>query len=65
MEGDMRRAALAATLALACAGPAFAQGFKLESPEIKPNGSIAEEQVFTPIRNSRRLGDERGPRWPR
>ena len=42
----MTRMTLAAALALACAGPAFAQGFKLESPDLKPNGTIAEEQVF-------------------
>ncbi len=40
------RIALAAVLALACAAPAWAQGFKLQSPDIKPNGTIAEEQVF-------------------
>jgi Raf kinase inhibitor-like YbhB/YbcL family protein len=39
-------AVAAALLALAGAGPALAQGFKLESADIKPNGSIAEEQVF-------------------
>ena len=42
----MTRMALAAALALTCVGPAFAQGFKLESADLKPNGTIAEEQVF-------------------
>jgi hypothetical protein len=42
----MTRVTLAAVLTLLCAGPAFAQGFKLESPDLKPNGTIAEEQVF-------------------
>jgi Raf kinase inhibitor-like YbhB/YbcL family protein len=42
----MRMAVAAALLTLACAGPALAQGFKLDSPDVKPNGSIAEEQVF-------------------
>lgn len=42
----MSRIALAMVVALACAGPAFAQGFKLESPDVKPNATIADEQVF-------------------
>jgi phosphatidylethanolamine-binding protein (PEBP) family uncharacterized protein len=40
------RMIIAAIVALAWAGPAFAQGFKLESPDIKPAAPIAEEQVF-------------------
>jgi len=42
----MVRFALPVAVALALTGPAFAQGFKLESAEIKPNATIAEEQVF-------------------
>jgi len=42
----MARVILAAVLGLTCVGPAFAQGFKLESPDIKPNGTVADEQVF-------------------
>ena len=42
----MVRMTLAAVVALACAGPAYAQGFKLQSADIKPNATIAEEQVF-------------------
>jgi Raf kinase inhibitor-like YbhB/YbcL family protein len=42
----MVRMALAVAVALAFTGPAFAQGFKLESADIKPNAMIAEEQVF-------------------
>src|SRR5262245_25762443 len=37
---------LATIVALVCAGPALAQGFKLESPDIKPAAPMAEEQVF-------------------
>jgi hypothetical protein len=46
MEATMIRrfALLAAGLALAAS--AHAQQFKLTSPDIKPNGTIAEEQVF-------------------
>jgi Raf kinase inhibitor-like YbhB/YbcL family protein len=46
MEDGMVRMMLAAVVALACAGPAYAQGFKLESSDIKPNAAISEEQVF-------------------
>ena len=42
----MARIGLMAAVVLACAGPAFAQGFKLESADVKPNAAIAEEQVF-------------------
>jgi hypothetical protein len=42
----MIRMALTVAVALACTGPACAQGFKLESPDVKPNATIAEEQVF-------------------
>jgi hypothetical protein len=42
----MTRIAVALLVALAWAGPALAQGFRLESPDVKPNATIAEEQVF-------------------
>ena len=42
----MIRSMFALTLGLALAGAAQAQQFRLTSPDIKPNGSIAEEQVF-------------------
>jgi Raf kinase inhibitor-like YbhB/YbcL family protein len=42
----MFRIVLTAAVALACAGPAFAQGFKVVSPDVKPSAKIAEEQVF-------------------
>ena len=42
----MVRAALTVAIALVCTGPAFAQGFKVESPDVKPNATLAEEQVF-------------------
>jgi len=42
----MMRIALTAAVALACAGPAVAHDFKLESPDAKPNTTIAEERVF-------------------
>jgi Raf kinase inhibitor-like YbhB/YbcL family protein len=52
MEDDMRGnaririAALAAVAGLLFSTAAEAQPFKLSSPDIKPNGAIAEEQVF-------------------
>jgi Raf kinase inhibitor-like YbhB/YbcL family protein len=42
----IRTAALVAIAGLLAAVGAQAQQFKLSSPEIKPNGTIAEEQVF-------------------
>jgi Raf kinase inhibitor-like YbhB/YbcL family protein len=42
----MRRIAVATVVVLACAGSTFAQGFKLESADVKPTGMIADEQVF-------------------
>jgi Raf kinase inhibitor-like YbhB/YbcL family protein len=42
----MIRIALAGLITLVFAGPTFGQGFKLESPDVKPNGTIANEQVF-------------------
>jgi Raf kinase inhibitor-like YbhB/YbcL family protein len=42
----MRRISVTAVAILASAGSAFAQGFKLESPDVKPTATIAEEQVF-------------------
>jgi len=42
----MGRIALAVAAILAFTSTALAQGFKLESPDIKPNVPIAEEQVF-------------------
>ncbi len=42
----MFRIALTAAVVLACAGSAFAQGFKLVSPDVKPGAKIAEEHVF-------------------
>ena len=43
---DMRQIVLAVVMALAFTGMAFAQGFKVESADIKPNAMIADEQVF-------------------
>jgi Raf kinase inhibitor-like YbhB/YbcL family protein len=41
-----RTAVAVAVAALACVGTVEAQGFKLESADIKPNATIADEQVF-------------------
>ena len=42
----MLRPAMACVFAMVLCGTAFADGFKLESPDIKPGGRIAEEQVY-------------------
>jgi hypothetical protein len=42
----MGRIVLAVVVALGFAGTAFAQGFKVESADVKPNVMIADEQVF-------------------
>jgi len=42
----MLRPATATVFALVLCGTAFADGFKLESPDIKPGGTIAKEQVY-------------------